>query len=268
MTRPRPGYYSQYPAMSGQDPAIPAMVKLFPAKIRLCPAKTRLFRPWSSYFRPKSGYVRPRPGYSGHGQAISGQYPALSGHDPDIPAMTRLFPAMSRIFRPRSGYYGQYPAMSGHDPNRSPLQNELNLDRLLAKMWEAMGLVRVYTKPQGQQPDFSDPVVLSTDRGGCSVEDFCNQIHRSLGRKSNMSWYGAQVQGIPLSIVALVMFFRMRMLFRSSRKRYDCNTAMINTRGYKVGCREKESEGRGRFKTHTTGPDRIADRVKKAPLKN
>jgi ribosome-interacting GTPase 1 len=28
-------------------------------------------------------------------------------------------------------------------------------------MWDEMGLVRVYTKPQGQQPDFSDPVVLS-----------------------------------------------------------------------------------------------------------
>lgn len=24
-----------------------------------------------------------------------------------------------------------------------------------------MGLVRIYTKPQGQQPDFTDPVVLS-----------------------------------------------------------------------------------------------------------
>lgn len=39
---------------------------------------------------------------------------------------------------------------------------QLNLDRLLAKMWDEMGLVRVYTKPQGQQPDFTDPVVLST----------------------------------------------------------------------------------------------------------
>ncbi|KAJ8448247.1 hypothetical protein Cgig2_025171 [Carnegiea gigantea] len=56
----------------------------------------------------------------------------------------------------------------------------LNLDRLLAKMWEEMGLVRVYTKPQGQQPDFSEPVVLSLDRGGCTVEDFCNHIHRTL----------------------------------------------------------------------------------------
>ncbi|KAL0380563.1 UNVERIFIED_CONTAM: Developmentally-regulated G-protein 2 [Sesamum angustifolium] len=39
---------------------------------------------------------------------------------------------------------------------------KLNLDRLLARMWEEMGLVRIYTKPQGQQPDFSDPVVLSS----------------------------------------------------------------------------------------------------------
>jgi hypothetical protein len=29
-------------------------------------------------------------------------------------------------------------------------------------MWDEMGLVRVYTKPQDQQPDFTDPVVLST----------------------------------------------------------------------------------------------------------
>ncbi|KAL9304301.1 hypothetical protein ACSQ67_021564 [Phaseolus vulgaris] len=56
----------------------------------------------------------------------------------------------------------------------------MNLDRLLARMWDEMGLVRIYTKPQGQQPDFSDPVVLSADRGGCTAEDFCNHIHRSL----------------------------------------------------------------------------------------
>lgn len=42
------------------------------------------------------------------------------------------------------------------------VDQQLNFDRLLAKMWEEMGLVRVYTKPQGQQPDFGDPVVLSS----------------------------------------------------------------------------------------------------------
>lgn len=42
------------------------------------------------------------------------------------------------------------------------LLKQLNLDRLLSKMWDEMGLVRVYTKPQGQQADFDDPAVLST----------------------------------------------------------------------------------------------------------
>lgn len=47
---------------------------------------------------------------------------------------------------------------------------KLNLDALLAKMWEYMGLIRVYTKKRGQPPDFSDPLVLSSERRGTTVE--------------------------------------------------------------------------------------------------
>ena len=32
----------------------------------------------------------------------------------------------------------------------------------------------------GGKPDFGDPVVLSADRGGTSVEALCAQIHKSL----------------------------------------------------------------------------------------
>ncbi len=35
-----------------------------------------------------------------------------------------------------------------------------------------------YTKPKGQLPDYESPVVLKTDK--CSVEDFCNAIHRNI----------------------------------------------------------------------------------------
>lgn len=35
-----------------------------------------------------------------------------------------------------------------------------------------------YTKPRGQQPDYSSPVVLQ--RGKCTVEDFCNAIHKEI----------------------------------------------------------------------------------------
>ncbi|KAG2728698.1 hypothetical protein I3760_01G216700 [Carya illinoinensis] len=126
---------------------------------------------------------------------------------------------------------------------------ELNFDRLLAKMWEEMGLVRVYTKPQGQQPDFGDPVVLSADRGGCTVEDFCNHIHRSLVKdvKYVLAW-GTSARHYPQHCGL-------------SHVLQDEDVVQI------VKKKEKEEEGRGRFKSHSTAPARISDRVKKAPLK-
>jgi small GTP-binding protein len=53
-----------------------------------------------------------------------------------------------------------------------------NLDELLDKMWEYLGLIRIYTKPHGLIPDYSAPVVLRQDRA--TVEGFCNRIHRRL----------------------------------------------------------------------------------------
>ncbi|KAI8019334.1 Developmentally-regulated G-protein 2 [Camellia lanceoleosa] len=126
---------------------------------------------------------------------------------------------------------------------------KLNLDRLLAKMWEAMGLVRVYTKPQGQQPDFADPVVLSADRGGCSVEDFCDHIHRSLVKevKYVLVW-GISARHYPQHCgLGHVL--------------QDEDVVQI------VKKKEREDGGRGRFKSHSNAPARISDREKKAPLK-
>uniref|UniRef100_A0A6N2KJ83 OBG-type G domain-containing protein n=1 Tax=Salix viminalis TaxID=40686 RepID=A0A6N2KJ83_SALVM len=125
----------------------------------------------------------------------------------------------------------------------------LNFDRLLAKMWQEMGLVRVYTKPQGQQPDFTDPVVLSTDRGGCLVEDFCNHIHRNLIKdvKYVLVW-GTSARHRPQHC-GLGHFL------------HDEDMVQIVKR------KEKEDGGRGRFKSHSTDPARISDREKKAPLK-
>ncbi|KAH7887845.1 P-loop containing nucleoside triphosphate hydrolase protein [Phlebopus sp. FC_14] len=57
----------------------------------------------------------------------------------------------------------------------------LNVDELLEKMWEALELVRAYTKPRGQTPDYSAPVVLR--RGKCTIEDFCNAIHKEIAKQ-------------------------------------------------------------------------------------
>ncbi|RYG59090.1 TGS domain-containing protein [archaeon] len=54
----------------------------------------------------------------------------------------------------------------------------LNLDYLLQKMWDYMGLVRIYTKRRGQPPDLSEPVVLSNERHGLTVEAVCKTISK------------------------------------------------------------------------------------------
>ncbi|KAI6189175.1 Developmentally-regulated GTP-binding protein 1 [Aphelenchoides besseyi] len=55
-----------------------------------------------------------------------------------------------------------------------------NFDDLLEKVWCYLNLLRIYTKPKGQVPDFEEPVVLSQDHR--TVEDFCLKIHKTLAR--------------------------------------------------------------------------------------
>lgn len=57
---------------------------------------------------------------------------------------------------------------------------EWNLDGVLEKMWEYLDLIKIYTKPKGQIPDYNAPVVLPRKRS--TVEDFCNRIHRSMAK--------------------------------------------------------------------------------------
>ncbi|KAK9840047.1 hypothetical protein WJX74_002550 [Apatococcus lobatus] len=137
-------------------------------------------------------------------------------------------------------------------PNSIPIScsQQLNLDGLLCRLWDMMALVRVYTKRVGQRPDFADPVVLSQDRGGTTVEDLCKQIHKSL-----------------------VAEYSYSLVWGTSSKHYPQRCGMAHTLEdedvvqiikKKVSTAE---EGRGRFKSTASGPARIADREKKAALK-
>jgi len=58
---------------------------------------------------------------------------------------------------------------------------EWNLDELLEKVWEYLRLIRIYTKPKGHVPDYTAPIVLAANH--CTVEDFCNRIHKGLLRQ-------------------------------------------------------------------------------------
>lgn len=68
-------------------------------------------------------------------------------------------------------------------PHYVPISGHLewNLDELLEKMWEYLSLIRIYTKPRGQIPDYTAPVILHSKYR--TVEDFCNRIHKGLIRE-------------------------------------------------------------------------------------
>jgi len=81
------------------------------------------------------------------------------------------------------------------------------------------------------------------------VEDLCNHIHKTLMKD-----------------------VKYVLVWGTSAKHYPQRCGMAHILNDEdvvqiVKKKEKEEEGRGRFKSHTTGPARIADREKKAPLK-
>ncbi|XP_065579740.1 developmentally-regulated GTP-binding protein 1 [Artemia franciscana] len=86
-------------------------------------------------------------------------------------------------------------------PHTVPISahHKWNYDDLLEKMWEYLQLVRIYTKPKGQLPDYTSPVVLQS--GHCSVEDFCNKLHKSIIQdfKYALVW-GSSVKHLPQNV--------------------------------------------------------------------
>jgi len=55
---------------------------------------------------------------------------------------------------------------------------EWNFDDLLEAIWKYLDMIRVYTKPRGQIPDYDAPVVIPRSKN--TVEEFCLRIHKNL----------------------------------------------------------------------------------------
>eukprot|EP00929_Paragymnodinium_shiwhaense_P039548 TRINITY_DN20762_c0_g1_i1.p1 TRINITY_DN20762_c0_g1~~TRINITY_DN20762_c0_g1_i1.p1 ORF type:complete len:414 (+),score=123.44 TRINITY_DN20762_c0_g1_i1:137-1378(+) len=80
------------------------------------------------------------------------------------------------------------------------VSKKLNLDGLLQRMWQELGLVRVYTKKKGMFPDFADPLVMTTQRGNktSSVENAVCMLHKSLLEEFRAaSVWGSSVRSSP-----------------------------------------------------------------------
>lgn len=124
----------------------------------------------------------------------------------------------------------------------------LNIDTLLERMWREMGLVRVYTKRVGSRPDFSEPVVLSQDRGGITIEHFCNHIHRTLALEFNYALvWGKSAKHMP--------------------QRCGLAHSLSDEDVVQIVKSKKTEDGKGRFKQAAADYVRTVDREKKQKLK-
>jgi len=68
------------------------------------------------------------------------------------------------------------------------------LDRLIARLWQLLAVIRVYTKQPGKPPDHQRPFILDT---GSTVEDLARQIHQDLPRRMKYArlWGHARFDG-------------------------------------------------------------------------
>ena len=126
----------------------------------------------------------------------------------------------------------------------------LGKEHLLDAMWDAMDLRRVYSKRIGGKPDFEDPVLLSAARGGATVSAFCAQLHADLAKQLAYALvWGTSSKHYPQRCGA-------------SHVIEDEDVIQIVKKKVAVA----DPTLRGRFKTASSEPLRISDRVKKKAL--
>lgn len=55
---------------------------------------------------------------------------------------------------------------------------QLGFERLLRMIWDELGLIRIYTKKRGDEPNFNEPIILTNKREGNTVETVCRLVHK------------------------------------------------------------------------------------------
>ncbi|KAF3396227.1 Ribosome-interacting GTPase 2 [Penicillium rolfsii] len=83
------------------------------------------------------------------------------------------------------------------EPHTAVMSCELDLgvQEVIERIWKELRLMRLYTKRKGEEPDFSEALIVRRDS---SIEDVCDQIHRTLKEtfKYALVW-GASARHVP-----------------------------------------------------------------------
>ena len=70
------------------------------------------------------------------------------------------------------------------------------MEELLEEVWAKAEMIRIYTKPKGQIPDYGAPVVLHAESP--SIEYFCNKLHKGILSQFKYAWvWGSSVRHQP-----------------------------------------------------------------------
>jgi uncharacterized protein len=57
---------------------------------------------------------------------------------------------------------------------------DVNLDVLREAIYDTLGFINIYLKPQGEPADMDEPLIM---REGSSVGDICDHLHKDFRRK-------------------------------------------------------------------------------------
>jgi len=57
---------------------------------------------------------------------------------------------------------------------------DVNLDVLRDSIYDTLGFINIYLKPQGEQADLEEPMIM---REGCTIGDVCDRLHKDFRRK-------------------------------------------------------------------------------------
>ncbi|OAA67288.1 GTP-binding protein [Niveomyces insectorum RCEF 264] len=91
----------------------------------------------------------------------------------------------------------EYLDQLAREPHTAVMSCELDLglDAVVARCWEELRLLRVYTKRKGVDPTFDDALIV---RHNSTIEDVCDRIHRTLKDtfKYALVW-GASARHVP-----------------------------------------------------------------------
>ena len=73
-------------------------------------------------------------------------------------------------------------------PNYVPISSrqEWNLEELMETIWDRCNMLRIYTKPKGQMPDYEEPVILHAENP--SIEEVCNRLHKAILADFSHAW--------------------------------------------------------------------------------